>query len=114
MLKYVSKQISEQSPVRRAVLNVSTHSQSATPTQQLKSVPLTKCSLTLQVDFRDRSFWKYICFDVLYLFINLNEEFRNTLHIQITILRWVPQFYFGFKGFRGIEEFEKGCARMIA
>ena len=37
----------------RAVLNVSTHSQSAIPTQQLTSAPLTKCSLTLQVDFRD-------------------------------------------------------------
>ena len=34
----------------RAVLNVSTHSQSATQTQQLMSAPLTKCSLTLQVD----------------------------------------------------------------
>ena len=40
----------------RAVLNVSTHSQSATPTQQLTSAPLTKWSLTLQIDFRDHMF----------------------------------------------------------
>ena len=48
----------------REVLNVSTHSHSATPIQQLTSAPLTKCSLTLQVDFRDHtvcSLEKYIC-----------------------------------------------------
>ena len=40
----------------RAVLNVSTHSQSATPTQQLTSPPLTKCSLILKIDFGDHMF----------------------------------------------------------
>ena len=40
----------------RAVLNVSAHSQSATPTQRFTSAPLTKCSPTLQVDFRDHMF----------------------------------------------------------
>ena len=40
----------------RTVLNANTHSQSATPTQQLTSAPLTKCSLTLQVYFRDHMF----------------------------------------------------------
>ena len=40
----------------RAVLNVSTDSHSARPTQQLMSEPLTKCSLTLQIDFRNHMF----------------------------------------------------------
>ena len=37
----------------------------------------------------------------------------NILHIYIYIYIycWVPQFYFRFKGFRGIEKFEKGCSR---
>ena len=49
----------------RAALNVSTHSQSA---------PLTKCSLTLKVDFRDPyDPYRNICFDVLYPLINFNE-----------------------------------------
>ena len=58
------------------VLSACTHSQLATPTQQLTSAPLTKCSLTLQVDFRDHN---YVPFRNIFVMmfssscINLNE-----------------------------------------
>ena len=55
VVKIVTKSVCFQADLR-AVLNVSTHSQSATLTQQLTSAPLTKCYLTLQVDFRDLMF----------------------------------------------------------
>ena len=71
--------LQSQPPVHRAVLNDSIHSESATPTQQLTLVPLTKCSLTLQVDFRDHMFLIEMFFRLIFIYY--------TMHISAAVFQ---------------------------